>query len=378
MLILLFSIACLNTNTSDTTLPTRLHGWSFHATIGLGRIVPHTWRFKPQVEGTYQSAEFSVAYQTRGVRPWQWDYRYPKVGLAMLVSKLGNDAVLGNGAAVFPFVELPLAGWKHQSTQERGWALTFRFGSGFAWLSRWYNPETNPQNNVIAAPINNITQFQFSARYRLTPRWEMALNTTLTHYSSGAVRLPNLGINVPEVRLSAAWQPRPWLTHHFHQPQPLKPPEGFTGQLQFVLGFQEIDPPNGPIYHLYGAEFTAGRWLGRKQILSIGAVGHFKESSWTIVRQNGLYQDKFFLRSVAFAPLVRDDIVIGNVGVALIMGYYVYTPSPEQIKFFQRIGWYYSIPLRKNEYVKRLSFGVYLTAGSFSADYVSTELGWRF
>ncbi|MCS6917742.1 MAG: acyloxyacyl hydrolase [Chitinophagales bacterium] len=377
---MLLCILCASLLAADSVSTTDavLSGWRFAAWTAYGRIVPHTIKFRPSVDDPYVATELNISRQTRGTKAWQSTYRYPAVGLALSASRLGNDSILGQAWGAFPFVELPLAGWKNRSLQPKGFSLTFRLGSGLAWLTRWYDPETNPDNNVIPARLNNITQFQVTAEYRISRQWAVGTGLALTHYSSGAVRVPNLGINIPSARLGLSWQPSPWQPRQFLEPELPALPRRFTGYLQAGLGFQESYPPDGPQYHLISLEAAAGCWLGRKNVLSAGIIGHFKESSWAFIHLNEFYSDKFFLHSLAAAPFLRDDIVIGNIGVALTAGYFVYAPSPQQIRFFQRIGWYYDVPLSNNPYINRLALGVYLTAGSFSADYVSVELGWHF
>lgn len=346
--------------------------------VAAGRIIKHTQKFRPSINSPYWAAELSLSRQVNGSKPWHWRYRYPSLGLTASAACLGNDSVLGNAYAAFPFLELPLAGWPNGSLRPSGLSLTFRFGSGLAWLSRWYDPETNPLNNVIPGRINNITRFELAANYRFRRQFSLSAAAILTHYSAGAVRVPNLGLNIPAARLSVSWQPVPFAEADFQKINHSTPPHRWTGNLQVALGFQEFYPAGGPMYHLVAAEVSGGRWLGEKNILSAGLLAHFKESSWTFIRQHETYPNQHWLRSLAVAPFLRNDLVVGNIGVALTMGYFVYAPAPQQIRLFQRIGWYYSFPLGKNEYVNRLSCGVYLTAGSFSADYVSVEIGWRF
>lgn len=91
-----------------------------------------------------------------------------------------------------------------------------------------------------------------------------------------------------------------------------------------------------------------------------------------------MYPDHFFANSLAASGFLRDDFLFGPIGIAVNAGYYFYHPSPLQISFYQKIGAYYSCPFVGVQSLKRITAGVYLTAGDFTADYVSTEIGFRF
>ncbi len=322
--------------------------------------------------------ELSVARHLRGQKSWQWVHRYPYLGMCASYHALGNDSVIGTAYSLLPYIELPLVGSRSLSTRQQGVALTFRVGTGMACFSRWYDRTVNRENNVIGTRLNNITQFTFTVLWRLTAHATVGLGTSLTHYSSGAVQVPNLGLNIPAARLTFVWQPRPYTAQQYLRPVIPPPPSQLVWQLITGLGWYEHYPPEGPTYHTYLVELTAGKMLRTWNILSLGLQVNFKEGALAFNRHQEIYRSNLFLRSCAAAPFVRSDFLFGNLGIGLVGGYYLYRPTPTQISFYQKIGCYYSYPLTKRPYTHRLSMGVFLTAGDFSADHVSIDVGWKF
>ncbi|MFI5134610.1 MAG: hypothetical protein ACHQD9_02035 [Chitinophagales bacterium] len=355
-----------------------LKGWNSSAFFCYGKIWKHTPKFEPAIEDPSVAFEFALSKQMHGQQSWEYAHHYPFLGFAFCYNDLGNDSVLGKAYSLLPFIEIPIAGGKNLITGAKGFSASFRMGTGFALLTKYYDPVENPTNNVIASMGNNITQFVFAAQYKASDELTFTLGGSFTHYSTGAVRVPNLGINIPAARIGIRYQPKPIPRNEYLTPALSAVPKKIIFNAQIGLGFQEEYPAHGPMYHVYLCEFSAGKMLARWNLLSLGAQVNYKEAAYAFIRQEESYSDHYFINSLAAAGFGRDDFLFGNIGISLSLGYYFYKPSPLQIGFYQKLSVYYAFPFTKNESLKRISLGVDLTAGDFTADFVSVETGFRF
>ncbi len=355
-----------------------LKGWHAAPVFCYGKIIRHTPKFEPTIDHPSVAFELAVSKQLHGKHPWEYAHHYPFLGFAFAYNDLGNDSVIGQAFSVLPYIEIPIAGGKNLVAGKNGFSASFRVGTGFALLNKYYDPVENPTNNVIASKGNNITQFAFAGQYKASDHVTFLLGASLTHYSSGAVRVPNLGINIPAMRVGLRYQPKPYSPDEYLKPALARASKKVVLNFQAGLGFQEAYPPYGPMYHVYIAEVSAGRMLARWNLLTLGSQLCYKEAAYAFIRQQELYPDHFFANSLAASGFLRDDFLFGPIGIAVNAGYYFYHPSPLQISFYQKIGAYYSCPFVGVQSLKRITAGVYLTAGDFTADYVSTEIGFRF
>jgi hypothetical protein len=75
------------------------------------------------------------------------------------------------------------------------------FGATFNWQA--FNPLTNKYNVAIGAGESFLIDAGLNFDYQLTNRINLSLGFSLTHFSNGALKKPNFGINTiaPKVSL---------------------------------------------------------------------------------------------------------------------------------------------------------------------------------
>ena len=214
--------------------------------------------------------------------------------------------------------------------------------------------------------------------WKPSDNFTISLGASLTHYSSGAVRLPNLGINIPAWRIGLRYTPVPFSKNDFIIHEHPATPKKIMFNAQLGLGFQESAPPNGPMYHVYQLEFAAGKMLSSWDLLTVGIQSNYKQAANVYIKQEESYPDNFFINSVSASAYLKNDFLFGNIGMVIYVGRCFYYPSPLQLINWQKLGAYYAFPIAGNASLKRLTVGVYMTAGDFTADFVSVETGFRF
>jgi hypothetical protein len=195
-----------------------LKGWNAAPVFCIGKIWKHTPKFEPTIDHASVAFEFAISKQLNGQKPWEYSHHYPFLGFAFAYNNLGNDSILGRAYSLLPFIEIPIAGGKNLISGSTGFSASFRVGSGLAWLTKHYDVVENPTNNVIASSVNDITQFTFTGQYKASDEFTFTIGGSFTHYSTGAVRVPNLGINIPSARFGIRYQPKPYARSEYLRP----------------------------------------------------------------------------------------------------------------------------------------------------------------
>ncbi|HUM46187.1 MAG TPA: hypothetical protein PLD84_04615 [Chitinophagales bacterium] len=348
-----------------------LSGWGVGTVFSHGKVIKHTPNFQPEIKGASNAFELNFSKQTDGSKDWQQMFHYPSPGIAVAYTNYGNNEVLGYGISLMPNMDIPLIQGKQLS-------LNFRVGCGIAFLSKHYDYVTNPENNVIASTVNNITSLAMSGKWQFSSPFTLMAGGSLTHFSTGAVRTPNLGINISAWNIGFRFQPAPRDRSTFIKKT--LPPA--TKKILFTvntgIGFQEQLPAKGPMYHVYLVQFSVGKMITRWNKLSVGTMGTYKEAASSFIKHEEIYPDHYFANSCAFSGFIKDDILFGFTGISIAAGYNFYKPSPLEYGFYQKLGIPVYFPAFGKKEHSQFSVGVYVTAGEFTADFVSIDAGFQF
>lgn len=146
----------------------------------------------------FMSLEASVYQKTYGDKPWQALYNYPYIGFTFYTSSLGNFEEIGKVYALYPFINYPLL-FNDKSE------LTFKFGAGLAYLTNKFDHLLNPYNFSIGSHLNGAINFSFEYRQMMGRRFMGVASAGLTHFSNGATKSPNYGLNIFSGALGVAY-----------------------------------------------------------------------------------------------------------------------------------------------------------------------------
>lgn len=149
----------------------------------------------------FPAFEASVYQSTFGRNEWQILYNYPYIGCTFYHSNLGKFPELGKVYALYPFINYPLL--RGETSQ-----FTLKLGAGVAYLTRCFDHLENPYNFSIGSHINAAVNISFEYRQEITPRLSSVASIGLTHFSNGATKSPNYGLNTFSAALGATYHLR--------------------------------------------------------------------------------------------------------------------------------------------------------------------------
>lgn len=234
----------------------RLHyGFFYHHHFEMERFNKHFGAFEASI---YQSAF--------GDNEWESHFHYPYYGLTFYQSNLGGFEELGQAYGLYPFINYPL----NRSNNSQ---ITFKLGFGLAYLTNHFSLYDNYQNFSIGSNFNVIANISFEYRQKLTHRLYSVASFGLTHFSNGAIKIPNYGLNIFSGALGIAYY--------------LKDPEIF------------VDRERRPKY--YPFEFDRKHWLSVDLDYGIG----FKNVSQTLGGDEDYYYTVHELSTYVLGQFTR-------------------------------------------------------------------------
>ena len=189
----------------------------------LGRYCRHTPAF-----------EFSLHRNTYGEHRWEVLHNYPSIGFTFYHSGFGNDSIsaeLGKVFALYPFINFPI-------TPGESSRLSFKLGVGVSYLTNKFDPKENYHNYAIGSHLNAAINLSFEYRQRIFDRLHWVTSAGLTHFSNGATRAPNMGINIFSVATGLSWYLAPPKAHIDKRLRPKNYLFEFDGKRHFITDYQ--------------------------------------------------------------------------------------------------------------------------------------------
>ena len=347
----------------------KIHSYHFgvEPVFKYGKIWKHTINFKPAIEHHSFSTELNFTWQSNGNKAWQQLLHYPAWGVTAGYCFFGNKNILGSEYYVIPNVQFRLAGKKNIQLWLKG-------GVGLAWLTKHYDALENPSNNVIASAINNSSTVGLRLKATVTPHLQLVLGSSFTHSSTGDVRLPNLGINIPTVDFGIQYFFSPVKISDFNHEvlQTLKR-KSITVTVRGGVGLYEIFIPDGPIYPIIINETGIGKYLGKWNKFSIGFESYYSTANYHLLQEQRI-ETKNKWESVTLSPFIQDEMEWGPVSFTMLIAYQTKSIILSGYAMYEKLGVNHTLFSFGENNQHKISIGVFLTTHLSNADYVSSLL----
>lgn len=347
----------------------KIHSYQFgiEPIFKYGKIWKHTVNFKPAIEQHSFSAELNFNWQSNGDKEWQRLLHYPAWGLTTGYCSFGNKNILGSEYYVIPNVQFRMAGKKNIQLWLKG-------GVGLAWLSKHYDAQDNPTNDVIASAINNSSTVSLRLKVNASPKIQLVLGGSFTHSSTGDVRLPNLGINIPTIDFGVHYSFQPLKISSFnHDALQTEKRKSIVFTIRGGVGLYEIFVPDGPIYPIIINETGIGKFLGKWNKFSVGFESYYSTANFHLLHEQSIGTDNK-LQSVTLAPFIQDEMNWGPVSFTMLMAYQTKNIILSGYAMYEKLGVNHTLFCFGENKQHKISIGVFLTTHWSNADYVSSLL----
>lgn len=307
--------------------------------------------------------ELSLSQQQNDSSYFSNKNNFPLNGISLEIRNFGYDDVLG-----FAFSLMQYQNFTVFQTQNN-LCLDFKMGAGIGFITKKYDKFENPKNNAIGSHFNAKVAFKLELN-KFFKSTHFGLGAELSHFSNGAISMPNLGLNGLSVYANFGYNFKPRVkniekqknTKHAFNPKFHILIEGI-GSVGSVLPV----PLDSKRYPIFASRFSFNKTINRSwqyelafdAVYNVSNLHKYYDSTFTAkdVPQLGFYAGMAF-------SYYKAQIVFG-------LGYYVMDKINPLGRIYNRIGYRY--------YFNSKWFGLFNIRANFGkADFFEGGIGYKF
>lgn len=300
--------------------------------VHYGFIMEHRPTMAHLLKAHTKGFELDFAKQTSGKKSWHQVFLFPETGMKFYFSDLGNPQELGVAAGIIPYIYLPFS-------RTDNFSFGINLGTGYGYVSKIFNTENNHKNLVISTHINGILHGMLETKIKLTRQLSMRAAVALTHFSNGAVKVPNLGINITTAAFGFNYYFDKIRANYHHDSLP-----AISHKLEFSLsaagGVKEIYPVGGKKFTTWTAIGTVLQPVKRKSKIGFG-VDVFYNTALKVQLSDSAGNAPTSLKIMRLGLGIPYEIRISKINFSLEAGFYLINPKVSDGSAYQRIGFKY-------------------------------------
>lgn len=330
----------------------------------------------------FKSAQLTFGWQTLGAKEWERAHRLPSFGVGVGTDWFDNKSEIGQPVSVFGF---------YNGVFARVGNSAFRYNIEMGLAMHWncYDARHNPYNITIGTKTTVRLGLGVEYSYTIANRLTASVGAGVTHFSNGAIRKPNKGLNLFSGQVKLAYRlggeklPAPQL--------PITKPKGNEIDISVGYGLKRFECDTAACLGLRSqfdrnARYTAltlqstflhrychkGKYGGGLTLLYDDHMG-----SELICTTGGRAKVRHgdTSRRFALGVMAAHEFCIARLSVVTQIGYYLVRPTniakdQQKEPSFQRAGLKYTFPCNLhagiNIYAHRLSV----------ADFIEWNIGY--
>ncbi len=316
------------------------------------------WQHRPSladiIGGNINVARISFGKTSNGKSFWEHLYRFPDHGEGYSFTDLGNPDKLGQANAIYYYLRMPVI-------KRSRFSLSYKISGGLAYL--------NQGSIAIGSHLNLYFDASLDAKVRLSKRINLINAFGATHYSNGAIVMPNLGVNLFSYRIG--------IQYNIHKP----PYERLQAEFPAILhkqaitvvagaGIKEKRPDGGKKYTVSSMSVDYMRILGHKHKVGLGVDIFYDETLFDLI-------DPTSTMSLTTTDIMRYGIHLSGEArykklvLAVHLGTYLKARYKNDGKIYQRVAIRYL-------FTENLFANISLKTSKGIADFVEWGIGYSF
>ena len=344
---------------------------TYYGEVMVGKVAKHRDGLLYDVPPVSMIFQAGKVLQTDGSKAWHDYWGYPRLERSVHLNLFGDADVLGYAVGAAPGIGFYL----HRGEQS---AFLLHMAAGFAYLSKEYNPLTNPKNNAIGSNFNNTTQVKVSYETPFVSDLLLDIGLGLTHYSNGLSSSPNSGINVIGLHLGlkpAISNRRISESTNLEKREEVSKHWGVNGYVSY--GVAENGVPGGPKYPI--KNYTLGLYYQSHPFLKwhAGMDYDYAYGDYEFAIRDFQSEETAIGQATSTAAYAALEGMFGTVSFRYQMGYYLdllydksdYVP-------YSKFNVIYNIPY--DFYEVKPYIGILLKTHVAVADYVALQVGFEW
>ncbi len=327
-----------------------------------GFIVAHNPNMDYLIKSHIGAGELDFLLQTNGEKKWERTYKNPEKGIGIFAVDFGNPEQLGQGIAIFPFVNFPL-------NPNGKFKLYVRSSDGIGYITKPFDRVTNHKNNIIGTHVNAFVNLRLNTVFYPSKKIRMETGIGLTHFSNGSWAKPNLGINLATINLGISFQKSEIKSKKNLSDTSSYKKYSFTAIA--AAGPNETSPPNGKKYGGYTLSFSGWKQVSNKSKFGMGLEFFYDFSNIEDAKRDSAFDTSKSLNNLQAGMKFGYELVIGKISLPLEMGGYLFTKTKLDGLIFHRIGIRYYVN-------KHLIINYPLKTHWATAENLEFGIGYRF
>jgi hypothetical protein len=346
--------------------------YAIEASFMAGKVLKHTKKFSAPVPDLSTAYEVLLLKQTRGTQDWEQRRRFPLWGVGLSYTRYGIDSIYGNAIGLYPVLQVPLI-------RGRSLEWTLRAGMGIGYTTEHYerSPGWDTLNNAIGSSINNFTVIATDLRFRLNPYWSLQAGLNFSHLSNGAMKQPNLGINMYGGHIGLRYWPEGDRREHIVKDRP-KLRNRILAQARVGIAFNESGRTDGPVYKTLLASAYISRRYGSRNKVFAGLDYSYHSGIYAFQRNNEINPGRERANAWKSAVFVGHEWLFGRMAVLAQVGVYIREAVLRQDPYYEKLGYNYYLLRSERGALKELCLSVLLKTHKADAELVEFGIGMGF
>lgn len=271
----------------------------------LGGIYKHTPAYSKigDLQNTY-ATELGIVLPKRGTHNWHHAFNYPEIMFSLLYADFGN-VYLGKGIAALANIQI-------DAIKTDAYSVYMRLGAGAAYITERFDSVSNPQNEIIGSHLNDVNKIGMGINVNFLPKWRFSGGFSVTHFSNGAVKKPNRGINLRSIELALSYIP---VYEKLQAPLYTCSKSRKIG-FQFKTGWGLTNQYEYPekIFEVWSASLISSIFTGKYNSLQLGIGAEYNWYYHQLLNDNKSDYPSKNIEQISI--IIGDELLFGKTGIS--------------------------------------------------------------
>jgi hypothetical protein len=339
-----------------TSQKVKFSSYTYNLKYHRGFVMYHSVNMGHLANQRPKGIELDIFKVTTGKKLWQQIHKYPIIGYSFQYLQMDSNKPLGNSYSLIIYYGKRIAYSKKS-------IFYYRLGWGLAYIEKRFDATNNYKNNLISSRFNYALNGRLNYSFQLNDHCSINTGIGIIHFSNGATKVPNLGVNIPTVHFGISFTPKADKQFLKDSLPALKKEVNLI--FSMAGGFKQVYPVNGPTYFASSFSSYINKRISRKSSLNIGADILFDGSNNAVLKANNLEQNNKFFK---IGTIVGHEFHIHDISLLTQLGFYIYDPLKLEKWHYQRIA-------LKYYFSEKVFATIGLKTHLGSADYTEWGLG---
>ncbi|HQH19310.1 MAG TPA: acyloxyacyl hydrolase [Bacteroidales bacterium] len=309
---------------------------SMETKVHYGFIMPHHKYIQYLSTGHFTAFELNVGKQTNGRKKWHQLYNYPYIGLSFWTANMANPEVLGSVYTLYPYLNFNLV-------DHRKLDFNFRLGTGIAYITKKFEPFDNYKNLLIGTNLNVAISLLYELKWAIQQHIQLSTGVGMTHFSNGALKMPNLGINIPTVNVGVAYllnTNKPF----FVPTESLCNKDTTKFEIQSIVsgGIKEIYPACGDKFGVFSWSNSLIKTWSLKRKIGVGIDLFWEFSNIRSLKRQGI-EVKHAYEVIKPGVHVLHQLRFSRLSLVTQIGFYIYAKDKSDGPIYDRLALQYKL-----------------------------------